>query len=227
MAKSRGKGFSAFTLNRDADDARRKFIDEPLAAARQPAMETGLKMLSFLAAVPDAVVASRRRELERVRASRRDGDPRIAALEASIEYAGRARTAARLAQTRAEKISSTMFGGKVLFHGFVSNESLEPLPGMTVRIVAQASAGRGDSALTATTDHEGYFSFAGGGKLGDIGREKKAVDADKVTLTDNVEDRTVAVEIADASGTVVQTDPTPLELGGTAYREYIIERDHR
>jgi len=223
MAKTRDKGFKGFFNDRDPDDVRRQFIEEPLAASQQPALEIGMRLMQFLAAVPDAVVASRRREIEHLRASGRDDDPRIAMLETSIEYAGRARTAAHLARTRVGRVAGAMMGGDaVLFHGFVSDESMTPLPDMTVRLVRAGDEGDKRS-LTATTDDDGYFivprsAKKGGGAV----KPRKSGEGGGVELTDAAEDRTVNVEIADASGTIVHRDPMPVDLGSTAYREYRI-----
>ncbi len=221
MAKTRGTVFSSFLGDRDPDDIRRQFIEEPLAAARQPAIDTALRALQFLAAVPDAVVASRRRELERVKASGREDDPRLAALEASIEYAGRARTAAHLARTRVERIAGAMMGEAVLFHGFVSSESLSPLPDMTVKLVRPGDDTE-TRVLTATTDKDGYFSVPRPGKDDDLWRTRKADDGGSVQLTDADNDRTLSVEIADAKGNIVYRDPVALQISRPAYREYTI-----
>ena len=221
MAKTRGKGFHGFLGDRDAEDVRKRFIDEPLAASQQPVLDTAFRTMQFLAEVPDAVVASRRRELERVRASGGAEDPRLALLDASIEYAGRARTAANLARTRVQRIAAAMMGEAVLFHGFVSTESLSPLEGMTVRLERHGDE-KDARALTATTDKDGYFSVPRPGKDEDIWRARKAVDEGTAQPTDAAEDRAVSVEIADAGGKIVHRDPVPLHLGGTAYREYMI-----
>lgn len=228
MAKTRRPGFLGSMGERSADDIRGKYIDEPLAAATQPALGTALKLLQFVAAMPDAVAASRRRELERVKASGGDDDPRIAALEASIAYAGHASAAANLARTRVQRIAAgAMSGEDVLFRGFVSTPALAPLEGMTVRLVRNGDQ-KDAKALSATTEKDGYFSIPRPSKTDDIWRAAKSGEGGIEAADTTAVKREVSVEVVDRSGTVMYRDPTKLDLDGSAYREYTVNAEaHR
>ena len=227
MAKTRRPGFLGFMGERSADDVRGKYIDEPLAAATQPALGTAMQLLQFVAAMPDAVVASRQRELERVKASGREDDPRIAALEASIAYAGHASAAANLARTRVQRFAGAMGGEEVLFHGFVSTPRLSPLEGMTVRLVRGGDQ-KDARALSATTEKDGYFSIPRPAKSDDIWRAAKSGEGGIEAADTTAVKREVSVEVADRSGKVVYRDPSKLDLDSSAYREYTVAAEaHR
>ena len=115
---------------------------------------------------------------------------------------------------------SAMSGEAVLFHGFVSSESLMPLPGMTVSLV-RSTADSG-AVLTATTETDGYFSVPRLGKGDEAKRAPDAAGTGAAASSAAAGERIVNVEIADGTGRIVYRDPVPLRVDGTAYREYTI-----
>jgi hypothetical protein len=90
------------------------------------------------------------------------------------------------------------------FHGFVTDEAGEPLPGMTVRVTSPRLL----SQLAASTAKDGYFRVV-------------LPEAAKKQGEQNTE--LAEVVIVDGQGKRVHDDPLPLQLGaGSAYREYIL-----
>jgi hypothetical protein len=138
-----------------AETLERLLIDAPMEAAVQSAFGTGRELGRFLQMLPEALIASERRELERVRAA--NGNPaRAAALEASIEEIQSLQTLSQRGQVRVQRAFRNAASGELVFHGFVSDTNLAPLAGLTVRLADRATGRR---ELSATTDADGYFNI--------------------------------------------------------------------
>ncbi len=233
----------------DAETIGRRFIEAPMEAARQPAIGTGLELLSFMSSLPDAFIASERRELKRLaRTAESKNDARIERLKISIERAQEIRGNADLGKTRIERALVSLSEDGNVFHGFVSDTELQPRKGLTVRIVDARSEKTGKS-FSATTDADGYFSIALGKDVAG-GRKSNTPEAD-VKLSDRMaellsrvnakadtaagSDKSYAetgnqnevlaqVEILDTDGKILYQDLSPLVINtGTAYREYAID----
>jgi hypothetical protein len=238
-------GFIADTQSPEA--IRRQFIDQPMAAARQPVLDAAIDLLGLMTLLPNAFAASQRREYERLsRTTDDEKDPRLAYMKLSLERAEELREMAALGQARIERGLVAVGGDGDVFHGFVQDGALRPRAGASVRI----SGARSDNAspgLSATTDKDGYFSIAlelkapprqkvGEVPVGLSARMAELLDAvnrrdgqarattggekDPAADTKNL----AKVEIFDASGKLIHADPFPLTLdGGSAYREYVID----
>lgn len=228
----------------------RQRIQTPLDAARQPAMDTAQGLLELMRILPDAFAASQQRELARLLRTSDENSPRVAALKASIEQAETLRTTANLGGARVERALAALTGSQHLFHGFVSDDELTPRQGLTVRVTADR--GSASRPLAATTDDAGYFRIDLGPRSGNAAdaatparpvklsarmeqlmaslerrdgapsaaaEQPAAGDGQPAAPADGIAGR---VEIFDAAGTLLQVDPTPILLDGTAYREYVI-----
>src|SRR5687768_3883027 len=152
-------GFSKLFVDpKSAESVQGQFIDAPLQAALQSGFVPALEMAKLLRLLPDAFAASQRSELDRIKQSDEKNDPRVAALEASIEQADDLRKVVRFAEIRTQRSLIAFVNRNEIFHGFVSDSHLNPLKGLTV----QVSAGKAGAAknLSATTDTDGYFSIA-------------------------------------------------------------------
>lgn len=234
----------------DADTINRQFIEAPLAAARQPAITTGLDLLAFMTTLPDAFIASEKRELKRLARSGSDkNDPRIERLEISIERAGELRSSTHLGKARLERGLVSLSEDGNVFHGFVSGIDLQPREKITVRISAAREGEKSDKALSAMTDSDGYFSIPLGkdtkkatspesavnlsGRMNELlmrvnakaGSSSNAATGEKsYTHVDDGKDVLARVEILDAAGNILHRDASPLVVNaGTAYREYVID----
>jgi hypothetical protein len=233
---SRDTGFpSFFTDAKSVESVRRQFIEAPLEAARQTMFGPALELAQLLRILPDAFVASEKRELERVKASAEKNDPRVAALEASIEQADILRLMARRGEVRAQRSLVAYATRNEVFHGFVSDSDLNPLQGLTVQV--SASREQGAKGLSSTTDADGYFSIPIGRKTAtprgsekegeNISPEKIAdllanKDKDTTTYEPTGQRKGVRVDIL-RKGKVIHQDPVPMGLGeGSVYREYAI-----
>jgi hypothetical protein len=224
-----------------------QFIEAPLAAARQEATKVGLELADLLAMLPAAFVDSQRRELTRVQREQRDKDPRVEALQFSIEQAEEFQNTARSGQARVQRVLATVGRQEAVFHGFVSGPDLSPMPGLTVRL--RDASGR--KQLSAITAEDGYFQIpldrkgrtgakakasAGTGSFatnfGDLfgaGRSESAAadfdeapPADEAPATDATDQAGVEVVIL-RRGVEIYTDPEPPVFeGGSVYREYFI-----
>jgi hypothetical protein len=217
MATSRNdSAFTGFVGNAASADAiRREFIDGPMAGARQEAAATGLEFLDLMMAIPRAIMASQRREIDRLVKTRGDKDPAVVRMQAELARNERMAAVAAAGQTRIRRGVEIAGNRGAAFQGFVSDASLAPLEGLTVRIVSNTRTG-GDG-LSATTGEDGYFRIpidAAAAVAGTSGGEREIVVGQKQTAT---------VEIADRGGTIVHRDPEPLPVGEAAYREYVVE----
>src|SRR5262249_47970805 len=156
MAQSRNTGSEFIGGDQSAETIRRKFIENPMNAAQQPAVDSVLEIANLLAMLPQAFIASQKRELERMTASSKEkaDEPRIADLKASMERAGVVATTAQRGQVRFKKAFTALNDTAILFHGFVSDENLAPLGGLTVRLLDAAQTRKGQS-MEATTDQDG------------------------------------------------------------------------
>jgi hypothetical protein len=233
MATQSKKGFPEFFADtQSANNLRRQFIEAPMDAAGQSALGAGIELANLLNILPGAFVASQERELERIKKSGVENDPRVAALQTSIEQASVLQTMAQRGQARIERGLVAFAGGDQVFHGFVSDAQLTPLKGLTVRLM-------GKKTLSATTDDDGYFSIA----LGKKQQEDKRGQAGKGSLVQRITDLMSSPGIAPIAsntesaegegearqveilkkGQLLHTDPASLTLGqGSAYREYVI-----
>ncbi len=237
--QSKKTGFPEFFADtQSADNLRRQFIEAPMDAAGQSALGAGIELANLLNILPGAFVASQERELERLKKSGIENDPRVAALETSIEQAGVLQTMAQRGQARIQRGLVAFAGGDKVFHGFVSDAQLTPLKGLTVRLT-------GNKTLSATTDDDGYFSISLGKKSKkqqeDAG--EKRGQAGKGSLLQRITDLMASPGIAPlASGTesaegedegrqveilqkgkLLHTDPATLAVDqGSVYREYVI-----
>jgi hypothetical protein len=220
---------------------RSEFIDKPLEAAKQAVLGSGLELFNLMSALPDAFIASQRRELERVKASGKDNDDRVVLLEASIAQATELRTTVQLGETRVGRALSSVGDSEIAFHGFVSNTEFEPVGGLTVRLSGREGEG-GKRGLTATTDDDGYFRIPLGSKrdsgkewrtrVGQINFAEKinilseqqaaAADASSANDTSAATKARAQVEILDGNKSVYQ-DPVGVPIDeGSVYREYAV-----
>lgn len=225
-----------FADTKSPESVRRQFLETPLEGARQSAIGPALELAQLLTLLPDAFAASQRRELKRIQSSAKEYDPRVAALEASIEQADAMRLMARRGEVRAQRSLTAFATRDEVFHGFVSDSELNPLPGLTV----QLTSGREkiNKEFSATTDDDGYFSIPVGRK-GSTKREgeKQAENLTPEQIAELLarrgketsdyqqqwEGRTgIRVEIL-KKDKLLHEDPVPIGLGeGSAYREYFI-----
>lgn len=215
-------GFPNFFSAFPGGDARRQLIDEPMKAARGEALASLLEVAGLMTVLPNAVMASQQRELERLKATRGDDDPRVIELQATLERAATLSVMAERGQSRAQRLAVAFADSEDVFHGFVSDSDLNPLSGLTVRAGKQ---------LSATTDADGYFRIPLGTRttpatgLGDLFKSRRPPKAAAEATTDPAADPAKGeVEIVQ-KGTVLHTDPIPLPLEeGRVYREYVIPK---
>lgn len=231
-------GFFADT--KSAETLRRQFIEAPLEAAGQSALGSGIELGNLLSILPAAFVASQDRELKRVLSSGIENDPRVAALESSIEQAGVLHTMAQRGQVRIERALVAVANKDHVFHGFVSDADLAPLKGLTVRLTG--SKATRSKTLSTTTDDDGYFSIALDTKSNM--QQDSGAKASKISLAQRISDLMAGPGIEpistpsesvneDASqveilkkGKLVHSDPVPVARGqGSVYREYVISTE--
>ena len=234
-----------------ADTVREKFIETPFAAAQQPAINTGLDLLNFMSALPNAFIASEQRELERLLRTTDDkNDPRIQRLKLSIEHAGELHTTAMQCKARIDRALVSLSTEGNVFHGFVSDADAKPMPKLTVRIFKDRTVDGNQNAansLSGTTDTDGYFSIPldkGTATRKSAGTNETREDLSKrmaellnkdnqdkastnpATEGQDTRQVTVNVEILDASGKQLYLDPFELVLEhGSAYREYVVDNE--
>ena len=215
------------------DDVRRRFIEAPLEAARLPAMATALEVASLYEILPDAFMNSRRRELARITAAGGDQDPRAVRLQNSLDQLEDVKTLAQRSRTRLTRMASVREEEEV-FHGFVSDIDLNPMPRVTVRV-----SGGATTRQTATTDDDGYFrielgtqrtgTWTAASRGGDVSDRitgmfaRLRARASKPNASASASNpQGATVEVLQGS-TVLHRDPVPLVVGeGRNYREYIL-----
>ncbi len=246
MATQSGhSGSSRFIGNaQSAEESRKEFIEVPMEASRQAAIGTALDLFAFMTALPDALLASDRRELKRLSSTAESKeDPRIERLKVSIARGEQLRENVIHGKARIDRMLVSVSEDGNVFHGFVSDSDLQPREKLTVRVIAET----GDQ-LSTTTAVDGYFSIT----LGKGGRyaSTKASPESVVNITDRMKELLMRVnaksasnksaasddkaytsgqvlarvEILDATGNILQHDVLPLVVNeGTAYREYVVD----
>lgn len=236
--QSRKTGFPEFFADtQSAENIRRQFIEGPMDAAGQSALGTGIELANLLSILPAAFAASQERELKRIQSSDIENDPRVAALEASIEQAGVLQTMAQRGQVRIERALVAVADKGNVFHGFVSDADLVPLKGLTVRLTG--STATRSNTLSTTTDDDGYFSIALGTKSNK--QQEPGAKTGKISLSQRIGDLMAGpgieplpsssespnedarqVEIL-KKGKLLYSDPALLARDeGSVYREYVI-----
>jgi hypothetical protein len=239
--ESRKTGFPEFSFDSQSREAlQRQLIETPMEAASQSALGTAVELFTFMSGLPDAFAASERRELKRILKSGNDADPRVAALQGSIEQADILQSTARLGQARVERALAALTDRRGdLFHGFVSDTAFTPLEGLTVRLTDTKTAGA--KVFAATTGADGYFSMDLGTKQS-TPRDSRAKD-NPISMSQRIVDLVAglgqdsspaATGSAEAEAGVGQVDilksdkllhhdPALVVLkGGSVYREYVI-----
>ena len=232
---SKKTGFPEFFADTEsADNLRRQFIEAPAAAVAQSAIGTGLELANLFSVLPAAFVASQQRELDRIKQEKVPNDPRVAALEQSIEQAGVLQVTAQRAQVRVERGLVAVAGGESVFHGFVSDAQLAPLSGVTVRVTGVKGGGR-SGTLSTTTDDEGYFSIPLGKKSDQWAKSGvKGNRLDRIAAfmamrtTERGAEKSAAGEGAHVEilkkGKPIHSDPASLAVDqGSVYREYVVD----
>lgn len=225
-----------------AEAIRKQFLDAPLAAARQPAINLGLEVLAFMAALPDAFVASEERELNRLsRTAEAGNDPRVERLKVSIARATELRTTSQQGKARIDRALVALSGESNVFHGFVSDNTFAPQKGLTVRLIAARDGAKGETLASTTTNTDGYFSMPfeqesdkkrkgqppeQNVKSSDRMAERLSRKAAASAATAGDGNEALArVEILDAKAVVIHEDATPLVVNaGTVYREYVVNQ---
>ena len=235
--KSRQTGFPDFVADSPSpESARRQSIEAPLEAAQQSALDSATALATLLSMLPDAFAVSQQRELNRILKSGSDNDPRVAALQASIEQAERLHTTARRGQARVQRALGALAGGGEVFHGFVSDSDHAPLAGLTVRVTGTQA---GVKAFMATTEADGYFTIdlsTNTSTRRDAGTKASPINLSqriaalfaggsgdrRTTAPAGTETSVGQVEIV-KQDTLLYRDPTPVALNeGRVYREYVI-----
>jgi hypothetical protein len=226
MATKSGGGFEfppSFIGNVDsADVIQKQFIEAPMAAAREPAMAAAIEVLKFMSAIPDALVASQDREVKRIARAHKGKDRAVTSAEASLERAKQMKAVVDLGLTRVQRMLAVASDRSAAFHGFVSDASMKPLHGLTVRLTA--AEGQAGGHLSAKTAEDGYFRIP----FGTDKTTTRPVTAVEVGTTIDATtgggaEVSASVEILD-SKSVVYRDPEPLAIGsGPVYREYVID----
>ncbi|MDK2745517.1 MAG: carboxypeptidase-like regulatory domain-containing protein [Nitrospira sp. BO4] len=224
-----------------ADAIRKQFLDAPLAAARRPAINLGLEVLAFMAALPDAFIASEERELNRLsRTVEAGNDPRVERLKVSIARATELRTTTQQGKARIDRALVALSGESNVFHGFVSDNTFAPQKGLTVRLTAARAGATDETFASTTTNADGYFSIPFDRESGK--KRKGQTPEPNVKSSERMAERlsrkTAAaaatagdgnevlarVEILDAKAVIIHEDPVPIVVNaGTVYREYVIE----
>jgi hypothetical protein len=213
-------------------------------------MSEALDLYSFMSSLPDALIASQKREAQRLEKLKGEKGPRVEALKVSMEQAAQLNATARWGRARVDRAMATALEPNDVFHGFVSGSDLQVRKGYTVRLVGAD----GKQRHSAVTQADGYFTmtlaakqkgnpFAGKDETQSVllaemlqlfgMRGAPASDPVKAPASSlkkgsaakekGEEAESASVEIVDASGQVVQQDPIPVDLkGGTVYREYLV-----
>jgi hypothetical protein len=251
--QTRTTGLPCFFADQtSAEGLRRELTDGPMAAARQDAICSALDLFSVLGALPAAFMDSQERELKRLESSGKERSPRIDALRASIEQVRELRRTADLGQARIARSLVALSSSDDLVHGFVSDATLAPMPGLTVRLTLCTEKEGDGKSLSAISDTDGYYSISLGtspssdskpptpatpGKLSDRMAELLAnvnakaqadakTDPSGATTTqasDNSSELLARIDVLDPKGALLHRDPMPLVLNhGSAYREYVI-----
>jgi len=227
--------------DQSADNLRKRFIETPLEGAKESVLNSGFNLLNLMSLLPDAFIASQRRELERVKESGQDNDLRAALLEASIDQATELRNTIQRGESRLQRAIGSVADKDDAFHGFISDSEFEPLKGLTVRLRGTAKT-RGSKALTATTDDDGYFRIPLGSKT-DSGKESRTKVA-QMNLSERISSMFAQPAAAASTGPaedassaskdlaqveilrktkVVHTDPVGVPTDeGSVYREYVV-----
>jgi len=236
--QSRKTGFPEFFADtQSAESLRRQFIEAPMEAAGQSALGSGIELANLLSILPAAFAASQERELKRVMKDGIKNDPRVAALETSIEQAGVLQTMAQRGRARVERALVAVADHGNVFHGFVSDADFVPLKGLTVRLTG--SKATGSNTLSTTTDDDGYFSIALSPKSSK--QQDSTAKTGKISLLQRISDlmagpgiepfpassASVKEDVSQVEilkkGKLLYSDPAPLARDkGSVYREYVI-----
>ena len=231
MASLRDGGSEFIGGNHSADNSRRKFIDAPMEAVQQPALDSFMELAGLFSILPQAFIASQKRELERVTATGKEDDPRRSVIQASIDRAVAIQATAQLGKARFQRAVDALNDKAYVFHGFVYDEGLVSQSGLVVRLIDAGQTSKGQT-LEAITSSDGYFRIKLGVKGGTSGAPQPINDlfmgstGTKLPKSDT-STAEAQVEILRKEKVIyADSDPVPLDQG-TAYREYVIPSDEQ
>ena len=103
-----------FGSARSPEEVRRRFIEAPLDASAPAALSSALEIASVLTKLPDIFIASQKKELERLRATGGENDPRANALQASIEETEELTATAHKGQARVQRVAAAAAAARKL-----------------------------------------------------------------------------------------------------------------
>ncbi|NRF71737.1 hypothetical protein HLB44_32590 [Aquincola sp. S2] len=251
MPEQKNTGFSYNIPDGFSADAMRdEMLKGKADAALLELMGEALDLYSFMGTLPDALIASQKREAKRLAKFSGEKSPRIEALKASMEQAAQLDTTVRWGRARFDRAVASAIEPNEVFHGFVSGAGLQMQKGYTVRLMGAD----GKPRQSAFTEADGYFTMTLKARdktsayrtndetrtvlLGELFkvfgmRGSSATASSKAGAATAVNDAPqdtaatekdlASVEILDPNGRVVQQDPIPVDVnGGTVYREYLV-----
>jgi hypothetical protein len=207
--EDRNAAFSAF-VSAGASRAGReqeKLFAELLRQGQAQGLEQGAPLLELFRLLPAAALASERAEYDRVVSRYGKDHPLAHAREQSLDAMERGEAQAARGRARAARALHAAQAPGEAFHGFVSDEAGEPLPGLTVRLASARTAAK----LEARTEADGYFRVPLPQRAAEPAAAEKAAE------------EVAEVLIVDSRGQTVHQDPVGLALrAGSAYREYTV-----
>jgi hypothetical protein len=207
--------FSQFFGRHDeAEQKQRDEQDETRRHATREALAQAGPVLEFVTALPMAVMASQRAELERLTAIDKQ-HPRAAQVGEMLDRLTRTAPMASRVMSRVVRGVDVARSPQPGLYGFVADAEGAPFEGAVVRL------GEGKAAPSAKTAADGYFMvpLSRGGRT--PGNDNTNPNTPGVSSSDP---NTVRVRVEAADGQLLYEDPRPVNtLIGYDYREYIVQ----
>ena len=188
---------------------------------RGPAL--GFDLLELFEALPQALQSSQQLEHRRLLKKYGDKHPRVQEAALELEELDALERQAAAGRDRARRLIEVVSVKGPAFHGFVTDTSGQPLPGIRIEVRAL----REQLIAEANTAEDGYFRapLPTTERVKPVGEKSAELGASAAATPKDASGLQSQVLLRDRSGRLLYEDPLPLVLdGSSAYRDYQIAR---
>jgi hypothetical protein len=188
---------------------------------RGPAL--GFDLLELFETLPQALQSSQQVEHRRLLKCHGDKHPRVLEAALELEELGALELQASAGRARARRLIEQVGVKGPAFHGFVTDTSGQPLPGIRIEVRAL----REQLIAEANTADDGYFRapLPATERVKPVGEKFAEPGASPAAAPKDASGLQTQVLLRDRGGRLLYEDPLPLVLdGSSAYRDYQISR---
>ena len=202
---------------------RRARLDRHLGELQERGPALGFDLLAVFEMLPQALQSSQQVEHRRLLKRHGDKHPRVLEAALALEELSALEQRASAGRARARRLIEQVGSKGPALHGFVTDTSGQPLPGIRIEVRAL----REQLIAEASTADDGYFRapLPAAERVKPVDEKSDQPGASPAAAAKNPSGLQTQVLLRDRSGRLLYEDPLPLLLdGNSAYRDYRVSR---